>query len=85
LSTVKCFSMLDPTPMAPGYRPDATFVIWATDTFGPQANNLDAWFYPSEHGFGPNGWDLLVGDDVECFQVQGDHFSIMNSPRVSCF
>jgi iterative type I PKS product template protein len=84
LSTVKCFSMLDPTPMAPGYRPDATFVIWATDTFGPQASNLDAWFYPSEHDFGPNGWDLLVGDKVECFQVQGDHFSIMNPPRVSC-
>jgi thioesterase domain-containing protein/acyl carrier protein len=84
LSTVRCFSKLDPTPVAPGCRPDATFVIWATDTFGPQPSDLDAWFYPSEHDFGPNGWDLLVGDKVECFQVQGDHFSIMNPPRVSC-
>jgi iterative type I PKS product template protein len=92
LSTVRCFSKLDATPMAPGYRPDATFIIWAEDNIFASSNgitnmnecNLDAWFYPSERGSGPNGWDLLVGDKVECFQVQGDHFSIMNPPKVSC-
>jgi iterative type I PKS product template protein len=93
LSTVKCFSQLDPTPMAPGYQPDATFIIWATEMFWPEAScngnsnpngpNLDAWFYPSKHDFGYNGWNLLIGDKVECFQVQGDHFSIMNPPQVS--
>lgn len=93
LSTIRCFSQLDPTPMASGYRPDATFVIWATDLTRPEpindgstelrGQNLEAWFYPSQHDFGPNGWDLLVGDKVECFQTQGDHFSIMNMPHVS--
>jgi iterative type I PKS product template protein len=89
-NTVRCFSKLDPTPMAPGYQPDATFVIWATENSclknrnTMSGSNLDAWFYLSEHDFGPNGWDFLVGDKVECFQVQGDHFSIMNTPRVSC-
>jgi iterative type I PKS product template protein len=93
LSTVRCFSRLNPTPMAVGYRPDATFVIWATELIGPESGNnwsinlggqnLDAWFYPSQHDFGPNGWGLLVGDKVECFQIQGDHFSIMKMPNVS--
>jgi iterative type I PKS product template protein len=93
-STARCFSNLDPTPMAPEYRPDATFVVWATDLLRSKASsngntdlseyNLDAWFYPSQHDFGPNGWDLLVGDKVECFKVQGDHFSIMNPPQVRC-
>lgn len=93
LGTVRCFSQLDPTPMEPGCRPDATFVIWATEIIGPKISsngsakltglNLDAWFYPMQHDFGPNGWDLLVGDKVDCFQIQGDHFSIMNVPHVS--
>jgi zearalenone synthase, nonreducing iterative type I polyketide synthase len=95
LGTVRCFSQLDPTPMEPGYRPDATFVIWATELIGPGTSNegsaeltgpnLDAWFYPMQHDFGPNGWNLLVGDKLDCFQIPGDHFSIMNIPHVSSF
>lgn len=93
LSTVTCFSKLDPIAMTPGRQPDATFVIWATKSIMPKsingttnglgALNLDAWFYPSTHEGGPDGWDLLVGDKLECCMVQGDHFSIMTPPEVS--
>lgn len=93
LSTVRCFSQLDPKPMAPGYQPDASFIIWATELLGNQVSSdgksnlsgsdIDAWFYPFERDSGPNHWDLLVGDKVECFQTPGDHFSIMTMPQVS--
>ncbi|KAG0645604.1 Polyketide synthase [Hyphodiscus hymeniophilus] len=92
LGTVRCFSKLDPKPMAPGHQPDASFIIWATEDLGKQVGNdgkskssemgFDAWFYPLERDSGPNGWDSLVGDKVECFQTPGDHFSIMTIPRV---
>jgi hypothetical protein len=90
---VRCFSQLDPKPMAPGHRPDASFVIWATELLGNQIGNdgkaklsgsdFHASFYPFERDSGPNCWDLLVDDKVECFQTPGDHFSIMTMPQVS--
>jgi iterative type I PKS product template protein len=89
LSTVTCFSRLVPIPMQPHLRPAHTFVIWAKKDVLPKAAydelppGLDAWFYPSSHDRGPNGWDALVGDTVECCQVEGDHFSIMTAPDVS--
>ena len=87
-SNIRCFSQMDPIPMAADCRPDATFIIWATEKIGPKDRgkleglNLDAWFYPTEIDFGPRGWDL-VGDGVECFQTQGDHFSIIGLPLVN--
>lgn len=88
LSTVTCFSKMDPTPMSPGRHPDCTFVIWAKKDILPKAAldtlpaGLNAWFYPSSHDLGPNGWDALVGDKMEYFQIEGDHFSIMTAPEV---
>ena len=41
------------------------------------------WLTAERKSFGPNGWDRLVGD-MECHAIDGDHFSIMNPPRV-CF
>ena len=40
------------------------------------------WLTAERKSFGPNGWDRLVGD-MECHAIDGDHFSIMNPPRVS--
>ncbi|KAI9037691.1 uncharacterized protein KD926_000107 [Aspergillus affinis] len=89
LSTVTCFSRMKPTSMAPDRRPDATFIIWATKDIMPKDKadhaaelGLHAWFYPSPHEFGPNGWDALVGNKTEFFQIEGDHFSIMGHPEV---
>ena len=91
-STVRCFSKMVPIAMAPGLQPDATFVIWAKKALIPKSSNLsddvsevslDAWFYPSPHDGRPDGWDLLVGDKLECFMIEGDHFSIMRSPEAS--
>lgn len=42
------------------------------------------WLTSQRTSFGPNGWDRLVGDGVECVAIDGDHFSIMNVPAV-CF
>ncbi len=90
LSTVKCFSKLDATPMLSGAQPDATVLIWAEDNIFANINgkadmndcNLDAWFYPSDRDAGLNGWNLLVGNKLECFQIPGDHFSIVTPPYV---
>ncbi|RYO88710.1 hypothetical protein DL764_008697 [Monosporascus ibericus] len=69
LSTVTCFSRMDPTPMAPGRRPARTFIIWAKEDILPKStqdtlpSGLDAWFYPSSHADpSPSGWDALVGE-----------------------
>ncbi|KAK8074379.1 Bcpks15 [Apiospora hydei] len=89
LSTVTCFSKLIPTPMQPRLRPDHVSVIWAKKDIMPKTSydalpaGLDAWFYPSSHDLGPNGWDALVGNEAEYFQVEGDHFSIMTAPEVT--
>lgn len=41
------------------------------------------WLTAPRKSFGPNGWDKLVGD-IECVAIDGDHFSIMNVPKVGC-
>ena len=40
------------------------------------------WLTSQRKSFGPNGWDRLVGDGLECVAIDGDHFSIMNVPAV---
>lgn len=40
------------------------------------------WLTAKRKNFGPNGWDRLVGDNIECVAIPGDHFSIMNLPKV---
>jgi iterative type I PKS product template protein len=42
-----------------------------------------AWFYGKRTNFGPNGWERMVGDKVDTFVVDCDHFSIVNPPHVS--
>jgi len=87
---VTCFSKMEPVAMAPRCQPDATFALWATKEILPKTSNgagalsgFDAWFYPSPREGDPNGWDVLVGEKLECSQLQGDHFSIMMPPEVS--
>lgn len=41
------------------------------------------WLTSQRTSFGPNGWDRLVGDGIDCVAIDGDHFSIMNVPAVS--
>ena len=40
------------------------------------------WLTSQRTSFGPNGWDRLVGDGLDCVAIDGDHFSIMNVPAV---
>lgn len=39
------------------------------------------WLTAERTEFGPKGWDQLLGH-VECFHLDGDHFSIMMLPKV---
>ena len=39
------------------------------------------WLTSTRKSFGPNGWDRLVGE-MECVAIDGDHFSVMNQPKV---
>lgn len=61
----------------------------AADRFkaNPSASEPDTglrkdWLTAPRKSFGPNGWDKLVGDHIECVAIEGDHFSIMNVPKV---
>lgn len=40
------------------------------------------WLTAKRKSFGPNGWERLVGNNIECVAISGDHFSIMNVPKV---
>ncbi|KAH7120608.1 PKS16 protein, partial [Dactylonectria macrodidyma] len=40
------------------------------------------WLVGKRSDFGPAGWDRLVGREVECRCVPGDHFSIVKAPLV---
>jgi len=39
------------------------------------------WLTAERKSFGPNGWDRLLGP-IECTAIDGDHFSVMNQPKV---
>lgn len=41
------------------------------------------WLEAEKRSFGPRGWEKLVGNNIETFVIDGDHFSIMMRPRVS--
>ncbi|KAH6970569.1 hypothetical protein BKA56DRAFT_558919 [Ilyonectria sp. MPI-CAGE-AT-0026] len=41
------------------------------------------WLVGKRSDFGPAGWDRLLGREVECRCVPGDHFSIVKAPLVS--
>lgn len=73
---------------------DGTFEKWSkgveatakqevTGEPGPEEVGLRKdWLTSQRTSFGPNGWDRLVGDGIECVAIDGDHFSIMNVPAV---
>lgn len=50
-------------------------------------NDLDmrTFLFSKRRAFGTNGWDRLVGPDVEAAVIDGDHFSIVRKPHVSFF
>lgn len=93
---VACINALrfyDPVPMPLDRRPSKVVQLWARhktigrpddkDAGAPQgAPGNNGWLKASRRSFGPNGWDRLVGS-LECHVMDGDHFSIMNPPRVS--
>ncbi|KAI8948741.1 hypothetical protein F4801DRAFT_604061 [Xylaria longipes] len=45
--------------------------------------NYKAWFYAARDTYDANGWDTLVGD-VQTHVVDGDHWSMLQMPYVSC-
>ena len=48
-------------------------------------NRAKQWLTGKRTSFGPEGWNRLTGrgaDDVQCFSVEGNHFSIMFPPKV---
>lgn len=47
----------------------------------PQVGLKKDWLTAERKSFGPNGWDRLLGE-IECTAIDGDHFSVMNQPRV---
>jgi len=94
---VACINALrfyDPLPIPLDKRPTKVVQIWAKhptvgrlsdkkveDLQETTAGN-SGWLQAPRRSFGPNGWEKLVGT-VECHVLDGDHFSIMQTPRVS--
>jgi hypothetical protein len=44
---------------------------------------LRSWFFSERENSGPNGWDRLVGDDIECHTMDTDHLLMVAPPQVS--
>ncbi|KAL0938411.1 polyketide synthase [Colletotrichum truncatum] len=92
ISNFRALNRYHPKPMAPGKRPKhGTLIIWAKKGMGnglkredygdfPDPLGLGEWFCFDRTDFGPNGWDELVGDDVECVAIDGHHRSLMVPP-----
>jgi naphtho-gamma-pyrone polyketide synthase len=72
-----------------------TVAIWAVDGVikgqnetpeweGRMPNSMQ-WLVEDRSDLGPNGWESLVGDEnVTCLNVEGNHFTMMREPIVSC-
>lgn len=53
-----------------------------TEMSNPETG-MKSWFYSKRKAFGPNGWDELVGGEVDCHVIEGaDHFSMVVPPKV---
>ncbi|ORY16143.1 polyketide synthase [Clohesyomyces aquaticus] len=44
---------------------------------------FNSWFYGRRDQFGTNGWEEFVGEHLEVYDVDGDHFSMMCPPFAS--
>lgn len=73
-----------------------TIAIWARDGIVTPENrkllewdenermpNSMHWLSHDRRDLGPNGWNKLVGDNVECMGIDGNHFTMMRAPVVS--
>ena len=89
LAFIDALDLYEPTPFAPGAAP-ATHAIWATDgvyrsTGGKRLEEQpdDAreikWLLNDRTGFGPNGWNSLVGTESLKIEILegANHFTMM--------
>jgi iterative type I PKS product template protein len=47
-------------------------------------NSMD-WLVNNRSNLGPCGWEKLVGNNVKCLSMPGNHFTMMRAPLVSYF
>ncbi|KAK1580585.1 LOW QUALITY PROTEIN: polyketide synthase [Colletotrichum navitas] len=92
ISNFRALNKYHPKPMASGKRPKhGTLIIWAKKGMGnglkredygdfPDPLGLGEWFCFDRNDFGPNGWEELVGDQINCVAIDGHHRSIMVPP-----
>jgi len=93
-AAIKMLSAYDPQPFPVGKAP-RTAAIWCTDGVCPNpddprpppAEEEDPapmkWLLNNRTDFGDNGWSQLLGDNIECYVMGGNHFSMMKEPHVS--
>jgi thioesterase domain-containing protein/acyl carrier protein len=85
-------SQIDVTNMPP------TVCIWARDgivhketdkkpDWDPSVRmpNSMHWLVNNRSNLGPCGWEKLVGNNVKCLSMPGNHFTMMRAPLVSSF
>ncbi|KAI6355512.1 hypothetical protein MCOR25_008158, partial [Pyricularia grisea] len=90
ISNFRALNKYHPKPMTKTPK-HGTLIIWAKKGMGnglkkedfpdlPDPLGVGEWFCFDRTEFGPNGWEKLVGDKVECVAVDGHHRSIMVPP-----
>lgn len=47
--------------------------------------DVKSWFFSARTSFGSNGWERLVGEEIECYKTEADHLSMVMLPDVSFF
>lgn len=93
LAFIDALALYEPTPFPPGMAP-VTHAIWAAEgvyssTGGkrleeqPDDTTGMKWLLHDRTGFGPNGWDELVGTERLKIEVLegANHFTMMDGPR----
>ncbi|KAI0016328.1 ketoacyl-synt-domain-containing protein [Xylariomycetidae sp. FL0641] len=45
-----------------------------------ECRDYKQWFFARRHTYGANGWDVLVGDNIETHVVDGDHWNMLEPP-----
>ena len=89
-STIASLTIYEPQPIA---QPPRTYASWATKgmcgepdspRLPPQEDDPKSmrWLLDNQTDFGTNGWEKLLGNDITCGKVEGNHFTIMSNTRL---
>ncbi|KAK0112637.1 hypothetical protein ONS95_014376 [Cadophora gregata] len=99
LASVRALEHFEPVPLAKDAKIENVVAVWAKDGMleglseekkigvnlsdDDIANEARNWLFGVRSDYGPAGWDKLVGREVDCTVVSGNHFSVVKAPQMN--